>query len=106
MQLWTEIRRRVLAEGLSKRQACRAYGLHWQMLRRILARSEPPGYRHAQPRPARKLEPFLPIIHEILKQDRQAPRKQRHSAKAHSHWRLGQHGCECRRLRIRNYILG
>jgi transposase len=81
MQLWTEIRRRVLAEGLSKRQACRAYGLHWRTLTKILEHSEPPGYRQARPRPKRKLEPFLPIIHEMLEQDRKAPRKQRHTAK-------------------------
>jgi transposase len=80
MQLWTEIRRRVLAGGLSKRQACRDYGLHWHTLTKILAHSEPPGYRQAQQRPKRKLERFLPVIHEILKQDRGAPRKQRHTA--------------------------
>ena len=28
----------------------------------------------------RKLDPFLPIIHEILERDRQAPKKQRHTA--------------------------
>lgn len=43
MQLWTEIRRRVLGEGLSKRQACREYGLHWDTLTKILEHSEPPG---------------------------------------------------------------
>lgn len=81
MQLWTEIRRRVLAEGLSKRQACREYGLHWHTLTKILTHAEPPGYRRAGPRRKPKLEPFLPIIHEILKQDQHAPRKQRHTAK-------------------------
>jgi transposase len=81
MQLWTEVRRRVLTEGLSKRQACREYGLHWRTLTKILEHSEPPGYRRSRPRPKRKLERFLPIIHEILKQDQRAPRKQRHSAK-------------------------
>ncbi len=73
MQLWSEVRRRVLAEGLSKRQACREYGLHWHTLTKILAHTEPPGYRQARPRPKRKLEPLLPIIHEILKQDQHAP---------------------------------
>ena len=41
---------------------------------------EPPGYQLKQPRPKRKLDPFLRIIHEILERDRQAPRKQRHTA--------------------------
>ncbi len=61
MQLWTEIRRRVLTEGLSKRQACREYGLHWHTLTKILEHPEPPGYRRAGPRRKPKLEPFLPI---------------------------------------------
>ena len=80
MQLWTEIRRRVLVEGLSKRQACREYGLHWQTLTKILTHSEPPGYRQTQARRKRKLASFLPIIQQILAQDRHAPRKQRHTA--------------------------
>ncbi len=81
MQLWTDVRRRVLVEGLSKRRACREYGLHWRTLTKILRHTEPPGYRQARPRPKRKLEPFLPIINEILKQDRRVHRKQRHTAK-------------------------
>jgi len=81
MQLWTEIRRRVLIDGLSKRQACREYGLHWHTLTKILEHTEPPGYRQVRPRRKRKLEPFLPIINEILEQDRYVRRKQRHTAK-------------------------
>ncbi len=46
-----------------------------------MAHAEPPGYRASQPRPKRKLEPFLPIIQQILADDRQAPKKQRHTAK-------------------------
>ena len=49
-------------------------------LKKILSHEEPPGYRQSEPRPKRKLEPFLPIIHQILKDDRQAPKKQRHTA--------------------------
>ena len=81
MQLWTEIRRRVLIDGLSKRQACREYGLHWHTLTKMLEHTEPPGYRQARPRRKRKLEPFLPVINEILEQDRHVRRKQRHTAK-------------------------
>ena len=90
MQLWTDDRRRVLAEGLSKRQACREYDLHWRTLTKILEQSEPPGYRQDRPRPKRKLEPFLPIINEILKQDRHAPRKQRHSKRIFDRLRAEQ----------------
>jgi transposase len=77
----TEVRRRVLNKELSKRAACEEYSLHWDTLTKILAHVEPPGYQQAKPRSKPKVGPFLPIIHKILKDDRQAPRKQRHTAK-------------------------
>jgi transposase len=80
MHDWAEIRRRVLVDGLSKRAACRQFDLHWSTLSKILERPEIPGYRHAAPRAKPKLGAFLPIIHQILEEDRSAPRKQRHSA--------------------------
>ncbi len=81
MEQWAEIRRRVLTKELSKRAACVLYGVHWQTLAKMLAHEEPPGYQLRQPRARPKIEPFLPIIREILCADRQAPRKQRHTAK-------------------------
>src|SRR6516165_10189147 len=80
MEIWAEVRRRVLAGELSKREACREYRLHWDTLTKILTHEEPPGYRQQQPRAKPTLGPFLPIIHQILEDDRQAPRKQRHTA--------------------------
>jgi transposase len=81
MELWTEVRRRVLTKELSKRAACREYELGWWTLKKILAHAEPPGYRREKPRQRPKMEEFLPIIHQILTDDQQAPKKQRHTAK-------------------------
>lgn len=83
MELWSEVRRRVLTGALSRRAACREYDLGWHTLKKILAHAEPPGYRRKQPRRRPKLEAFLPLIHQILQDDRQAPKKQRHTA-----WRI------------------
>src|SRR4051794_31626131 len=80
MEQWAEIRRRVLTGEISKREACRDYGLHWQTLRKILAADEPPPFRRKVPRAKPRLGPFLPVIHRILEADRQAPPKQRHTA--------------------------
>ncbi len=80
MQVWKEIRRQVLTGELSQRAAIRQYGLGWHTLKKILAHAEPPGYRQSQPRKKRTLERFLPVIHQILDDDRQAPKKQRHTA--------------------------
>jgi transposase len=81
MEKWAEIRRRVLADGLSRRAACRAYGIHWKTLPKILTHTEPPGYRRTLPERPSILDPLLPVVHQILKDDRKAPRKQRHTAK-------------------------
>src|ERR1700730_12742375 len=81
MEKWAEIRRRVLVDGQSKRSTCREFAIHWDTLQKILGHPEPSGYRRAGPRPKHKLAPFLPVIHQTLKDDRKAPRKQRHTAR-------------------------
>jgi transposase len=81
MENWAEIRRRVLVDGQSKRSTCREFNIHWDTLQKILGHPEPSGYRRAGPRPKPKLEPFLPVIHQILNDDHKAPRKQRHTAR-------------------------
>lgn len=80
MELWAEIRRRVLTREISKREACREYEIHWQTLKKILAADEPPLFCPKAPRAKPRLGPFLPIIHQILEEDRHAPPKQRHTA--------------------------
>ena len=81
MELWSEVRRRVLTGELSKRQACQKYNLHWDTLQKILQHEEPPGYRKKEPRKKPVLGPFVAMIHEILEADKRAPKKQRHTAK-------------------------
>jgi transposase len=81
MHLWTEIRRLVLTKQKTKRAICKEHHLHWKTLQKILNHAEPPGYRQRQPRAKPKLATVLPIIHEILEQDKQSPPKQRHTIK-------------------------
>jgi hypothetical protein len=65
MNDWTEIRRRVLMEGVSWRQILRETGMH----------------RQQQPRLWKKLGAFVERINHILKDNQAMPRKQRHTAK-------------------------
>jgi transposase len=81
MDNWAEIRRRVLADGLSGRAACRESKIHWKTLKKILDNAEPPGYRRTKPRRPSILEPLLPVVHQILEDDKKAPKKQRHTAR-------------------------
>jgi hypothetical protein len=43
MEKWTEVRRRVLTGELSKRAACREYGINWRTLVKMLTHAEPPS---------------------------------------------------------------
>ena len=83
MDEWSEIRRRVLVEGVSQRQIQRETGLHWTTIKKVLAHSEPPGYRQEKARPKRKLGAHEEWIAQVLKEDQEAPVKQRHTA-----WRI------------------
>ena len=80
MEQWAEIRQRVLVDGESKRKILRETGMHWTTLEKILSESEPADYQLKQPRPKPVIGPYLDQIQQILKEDREAPRKQRHSA--------------------------
>ena len=81
MNEWTEVRRKVLVEGVSKRSIRRDYKIGSAALEKILANSEPPGYRQQVPRPKPQLGQFLGVIDEILEADKNAPPKQRHTAR-------------------------
>jgi len=81
MDEWTEIRRKVLVEGASKRSVQRDYGIGHQVLAKILANPEPPGYQMAELRRKPVLGPHLATIDQILAEDKEAPPKQRHTAR-------------------------
>jgi len=81
MEQWLEIRRRVLREGISRRQILRETGMHWGTLKKILQHPSPPGYRRSQSVQKPKIDPYLNRIREILKGDQQVHHKQRHTAK-------------------------
>ena len=81
MDMWTEIRRKVLVEGASKRSILRDYGIGHQVLAKILVNPEPPDHQVGGPRLKPKLGEFLGVIDEILEADKTAPTKQRHTGR-------------------------
>jgi transposase len=81
MDRWTEIRKKVLVEGVSKRQVMDEEGIHWETLQKILAHSQPPGYRMSKERKQPKIGPYLGRIKQILADDKHIHKKQRHTAK-------------------------
>ena len=58
VESYLRVRRAVMVEGMTIREASRVFGLHRDTVRKMLAYSVPPGYRR-QTTPRRpQLEPF------------------------------------------------
>ena len=104
MDEWTEIRRRVLVEGASKRSICLEYGLGWRTVDKILCHPEPPGYRSKVPRERPKLGPFTGVIEEIFQADKTAPPKQRHTARRIFERLRDEHGYLGSEITVRRYV--
>ncbi|MEX2194905.1 MAG: hypothetical protein WD844_06435 [Thermoleophilaceae bacterium] len=81
MELFEQIRRDRDREGLSIRALAERHGVHRRAVRRALASAVPPAKRSPASRPAPKLGAYRPLIDAWLEGDREAPRKQRHTAK-------------------------
>ena len=81
VELYAQVRRSVFVEGLSEREAAKRFGLARGTVRKMLRYATPPGYRRRQPARRPKLDPFTGIVDQILIDDQERPKKQRHTAK-------------------------
>ena len=79
MEQWARVRRKVLVDKQSKRSVMSEEALHWETLEKMLAHSEPPGYRRRVVT-ERKIDPHRRWIGDLIEADRHLPRKQRHTA--------------------------
>lgn len=80
VELYAAVRRAVVVEGISEREAARRFGIARMTVRKMLQFAVPPGYRRSKPVRRPKLEPFTALIDQILSEDHQGPKKQRHTA--------------------------
>ena len=81
VELYARVRREVLVNGMSEREAARQFGLARETVRKMLRYSAPPGYQRQKPARRPKLDAWVAIIDRMLEDDKHQPRKQRHTAK-------------------------
>src|SRR3546814_2441055 len=92
VDLYGRARRACHVEGMSVREAARVFGLHREMVSKMLRYSAPPGYRRSAPVRRPKLDAFTGVIDPILAENGSAPRKQRHTAKRNFERLRDEHG--------------
>jgi transposase len=80
VELYAKIRRAVMVDGLSRREAARRFGVHRNTIAKMLQFSVPPGYRRRERPVSKKLGPHLAWIDGVLDGDRSVHKKQRHTA--------------------------
>lgn len=81
VELYARVRRAVVVDKMSEREAARQFGLARETVRKMLRYSVPPGYRRQQPARRPKLDAWTGAIDQILEDDKAESRKQRHTAK-------------------------
>ncbi len=81
MDLYAKVRRAVMVENLSERGAAKRFGISRKTVSKMMSHAVPPGYQRKEPPASPKLGPFVGIICQILQDDREVLKKQRHTAK-------------------------
>jgi transposase len=104
VDLYARVRRACHVDGLSERAAAQLFGIDRKTGSKILQHSVPPGYRRSKPPVRPKLDPFIPIIDQILEADRAMPKKQRHTATRIFERLRDEHGFTGRLTIVTDYV--
>jgi transposase len=104
VELFEQIRRDRDREGLSIRALAARHGVHRRAVRQALASPVPAAKRAPVSRPAPKLGAYRAIVDAWLEADREAPRKQRHTAKRIHRRLVDEHGADVAETTVRDYV--
>ncbi len=77
VELYSRVRRACHVGGMSERAAAGHFGIDRKTVSKILKHAVPPGYRRNGPPARPKLDPFIPLINQILEEDKSRLKKQR-----------------------------
>jgi transposase len=98
------IRRDHAREGLSIRELARRHGVHRRAVRQALVSAVPPAKRPPERRPAPALGEFRAVVDAWLLADRDAPRKQRHTARRVWQRLVKEHGATVSERQVARYV--
>jgi transposase len=104
VDLYARVRRACHAEGMSQREAARVFSIDPKTVAKMLRFAVPPGYRRSKPPVRPKLDPLLPVIDRILKEDQSRPRKQRHTARRLFERLKAEHGFTGGETIVKDYV--
>jgi transposase len=104
VELYARIRRAVMVDGLSRRDAAKQFGVHRNTIAKMLQFSIPPGYRRRERPVSKKLGPHIAWIDTILEGDRSVHKKQRHTARRIFDRLRDERGFSGRYTIVREYI--
>ncbi|HEX4100684.1 MAG TPA: IS21 family transposase [Pseudonocardiaceae bacterium] len=103
VELYEAIRRDARRQGLGIRALASRYGVHRRTVRQALACPWPPE-RKRGPCPAPRLDPAKALIDAMLREDLDAPRKQRHTARRVWDRLIDEHHIEVSYSTVRAYV--
>lgn len=103
---YEKIRKAVLRDGMSRREAARTFGHGRDTIRKALEYSTPPGYRRSKEPDRPVLDPVKPIIDAWIEEERErgVKRKQRSCAKKIWQRLRDEHGFKGSVYPIRRYL--
>jgi transposase len=104
VELFEQIRRDHDREGLSIHALARRHGVHRRAVRQALESGVPPQRKSPAGRPAPRLGEYRSLIDSWLVGDRDAPRKQRHTARRVWERLRDEHGVEVSERQVRRYV--
>ena len=104
METFEQIRRDRDREGLSIRALAERHGVHRRAVRQALVSPLPPVKRSPVARPAPKLGAYRGVIDAWLVADRDAPRKQRHTARRVWQRLVAEHGAQVSERQVSRYV--